>query len=510
MYSENKREMPPSSEIEKPFAPRRLRNLSPRQLPREEFNLSAEEQELLETSISSIKDQCGDSIFEEWIPVKVIGGGRQGTIIQVCDFNNCQYVLKVGSALEVDFAIKMGKVGLSPLIYETKSCGDEIIMIAEKMDGDLSTFLYPPTRMDEIMPQVLNIIYEMIAKYRICHRDTKVNNFLWKQVNNEIRIYVTDFGSADICTSREVENPENLKRLLISHLSIFNTSFIKPNEYNVTSSLGYESLVSSNHEDWIFTFLQAERNALINNKNWQAPSNILNKIAYFGLYDTILKEKSKKSHERKSSSPSRGETSLVSKSSERKSNSPTGEKPKSGYDERTKKFFERETNLFNTSETSRRISSILPRKTIEKLNKADTLLVCINNTNMVESRDTIKLVGQLKLKLKFGNYFTVDDLEGRDQDVDLDGRFPEVLDRYKITKKFDFILFLFCGLLGSDPDLVIEGIEKFSQRGSILVFYGTRFSTFGSELERLESELGWERISFSLKGYENFYVLKKK
>src|SRR5581483_435805 len=104
---------------------------------------------------------CGNNLLEKWVPIKLIGKGAQSSIIQVCELGNCDYVLKLADEKEKDFALKMGQTNLSPKIVDHFLCDINLFaIIGEKMDGDLSDFLYPPQpeKLDIIFPQVFNII----------------------------------------------------------------------------------------------------------------------------------------------------------------------------------------------------------------------------------------------------------------------------------------------------------------------------------------------------------------
>jgi len=248
--------------------------------------ISSEQHEKLQKAINFLKNKYGECALKKWTPIKIIGAGMQSNVFQVCQLNKCDYILKMVSPKEAELSIEMGKTGLSPIIYDNIQCGDKIALIAEKMDGDLSDFLYPPQRMNEIMPQVLDIIYKLIADHKICHKDTKVNNFLWKKINNHIKIYIADFGIATECPQKYA-NKEGLEMMLRTHLSIFNMSFVKPELYGVNApeNITDNLLVNDKkYESWIKNFLINENEALKNDQRW---FNMFDSVEYFAYGDMI-------------------------------------------------------------------------------------------------------------------------------------------------------------------------------------------------------------------------------
>lgn len=230
--------------------------------------------------IQWIEGKCPSSdIPKKWTPIKIIGQGKQSLAIQICNYESCNYIIKIGSKWEAEFATKMCKIGLSPLIYETFICGDKVGIIMKKMDGDLSTFLYPPIRMDEIMPQVLDLIYKVVVDHNICHKDPKVNNFLWKEVKGKLRIYITDFGIA-----KECKDSDDTYQILKLSLSIFNKTFISPIESGVSSPKGITHLLKDSnnikYKKWVYTFIKAEYDALAKDKRWKEIYKNFTEVGY--------------------------------------------------------------------------------------------------------------------------------------------------------------------------------------------------------------------------------------
>jgi hypothetical protein len=223
----------------------------------------------------------------------------ESPIIQVCNMNDCDYVLKFSGEWEEERFIKMGKAGLSPRFIESFPCGDDLAIILEKMDGDLSDFLYPPQKiLDEIFPKVFDIIYRMIVDYNVCQNDAKVNNFLWKKTDKGLKIYITDFGMATDCLEEEdFLNKSELQKLLRDHMSAFNNSYVNPSFYGVKipKNLGidtqYGNLITTdpntNKIDWVKTFLKSEEKALKKDKNW---SQFFDSVKFFDYGNLLYPE----------------------------------------------------------------------------------------------------------------------------------------------------------------------------------------------------------------------------
>ena len=112
----------------------------------------------------------------------------------------------------------------------------------------------------------------------------------------------------------------------------------------------------------------------------------------------------------------------------------------------------------------------LDHKISEKINKAKTLLICTNNTELIDK----KYIDKLK---KFGidpdmdTILTIDNpTVNIDRDIDIRGNFPEKLKELKITKKFDTIMLLHCPnrfILKND---FVDGLNEYiSINGNIYI-----------------------------------------
>jgi hypothetical protein len=185
---------------------------------------------------------------------------------------DCDYVLKHVLKQEAEFATELGKAGLSPLIIDSFQCpANWRLIIGEKMDGDLTPFFYPPKQMDEIMPQVFDILYRMVVDYNIVNYDIKINNFLWKKTDTGLKIYITDCGLATKPEENIKDNPKVMKKYLKPAISNFNNSFVHPGLRNVTSAPEMEKDDTRlSHPDWVAMFIKSENQAFLKDHRWSS------------------------------------------------------------------------------------------------------------------------------------------------------------------------------------------------------------------------------------------------
>ena len=137
------------------------------------------------------------------------------------------------------------------------------------MDGDVSMLLYPPTLeiVESIFPQILNIIYTSINTYGICQNDCKVSNFLWKNTDKKVKIYVGDFGIAKKC---KFNNVSDFKKYLVSCLNVFISSFVKLYEFGSSNKDIHKLDINNNkkHILWFDTFMLSLHKAIKNDPKW--------------------------------------------------------------------------------------------------------------------------------------------------------------------------------------------------------------------------------------------------
>jgi serine/threonine protein kinase len=173
--------------------------------------------------------------FKQWKPINIIGQGfgrglnEDNYIYQVCQSNQCNAVLKIVEAGEAEITMLMGDRGIAPRVIDIFTCGTQTMMVMEKIDGDLSDFLYPPRELDVIMAQVLDLLYRVLIDHGISHNDTKVDNFLWKWTDGAIRVYLADYGLAEQCI-------EPCQEKLRQSLNLFNKSYMSPEMWGVKNS----------------------------------------------------------------------------------------------------------------------------------------------------------------------------------------------------------------------------------------------------------------------------------
>lgn len=251
---------------------------------------TAEEHKFSEEMIAKLQttEECHN--LGHWTPIKVLAaGGMNSQILQVCDPDSCDFVLKMFvSEKEADMTTRMGKVGIAPAVLQTIPCKFGLAMVEEKMDGDLSALLYPPepSVLDEIMPQVLDLIYQTLVTHGIRHYDTKVNNFLWRrEKDDKVRVFLADFGNAHW----ETVQPEQLKAILLQQLQVLNESFVMPKEHGVQHPVArkIENLLftpHTAHHNWVCSFMSAEKKALASNSHWHS-LDVWNSVKYSAVCD---------------------------------------------------------------------------------------------------------------------------------------------------------------------------------------------------------------------------------
>lgn len=200
----------------------------------------------LENLQASIKKTCGLSPLSKWRPIAFFASGWQSAIYQVCDTEQCNFLLKTASPEEASFSEQMGLAKIGPPHLETIAC-DEVAekraIVMKKLNGNLGDLLFPPKALDKIFPQVLNLIYRSITEQGVCHRDTKITNFFYELFpDGSPKIYLGDFGLALRCD--ELRDPSRgnyshlrLKSTLREYLNTFIKSFFKPQEFGIETEI---------------------------------------------------------------------------------------------------------------------------------------------------------------------------------------------------------------------------------------------------------------------------------
>ena len=143
---------------------------------------------------------------------------------------------------------------------------------AEKMDGDLSKLFYPPTRMDEILPQVLDIMYRMPVEYNRCYTDTKINNFLWKETDKGIKVYLADLGKPHQCETPTFGNMFGLDGLLADNIITFFASFAYPYEHGIgvpgEKKPVWSLLNDDKYKEWVLSVKKSLKDTMEKDKRW--------------------------------------------------------------------------------------------------------------------------------------------------------------------------------------------------------------------------------------------------
>jgi len=275
-------------EIEKLKIKQKTEKQVAEKLKAEKEKINPQEKEKLEIALTNFGKNC--EIFDKWTPLKLITHSKYKPIIQICNSNDCNFAAKFASLKEAEFSEQMGKVGLSPQILDISQCEDKMVIVAEKFDGDVSEFFYPPHHLNEIIPQVLDLIYQLLVIHGICHNDTAGNNFLWKKTDYGLKVYVTDYSSSDKCQLKDIPKSTEKKSIfdfskppinaiyhqLDKHLNQFIESFIKPGYAGINKPKGLDVL--NKDKPWLMEFLSAIDTALKKDKHWinYYPNGIMN------------------------------------------------------------------------------------------------------------------------------------------------------------------------------------------------------------------------------------------
>jgi serine/threonine protein phosphatase PrpC len=177
--------------------------------------------------------------------VKKIGQEFAQPIYQIClSDNNCDYIIKyIDNKSTNSYQLvqrerlfqQMAYIyGLCPKVIDVIQCETSdhkqkvYGIIMEKMDGDLShLFLNPLTSnsdLDSMWNQILNLI-KKLGEIGIFHNDTKICNFLYKRIQNQIKVFISDFGLAQ-SFDQEISNLAEISYQ--GHVNIFMASLFNP------------------------------------------------------------------------------------------------------------------------------------------------------------------------------------------------------------------------------------------------------------------------------------------
>lgn len=143
------------------------------------------------------KDMAVADCLGKWVPIKRLGSGMFGDVYQVCSgAGDCDYAAKIThklTPLEIELYRKASNLNIAPFFYESFTCGNIQVLIAEMMDGNLYDLLKTyPANLDEILTQVFTLMYRLYNEAGIVHGDTKVCNYLYREGGKEIRL--ADYG----------------------------------------------------------------------------------------------------------------------------------------------------------------------------------------------------------------------------------------------------------------------------------------------------------------------------
>ena len=159
-----------------------------------------------------------------WKPIKIIGEGLGGTVLEVCNLSSCDYIAKIptgyfASKEEVYFLEDVKELNVTPKLIEVIECDyqhqDIPVIIMEKYDGDISSLLSLTYELKNIFAQAFNIIW-LLLQNNIIHNDTRVENFVYKYDENkdDYTVKIIDFGIAKELSRTKLSINEAMKKQL--------------------------------------------------------------------------------------------------------------------------------------------------------------------------------------------------------------------------------------------------------------------------------------------------------
>ena len=186
---------------------------------------------------------CVDDMLGEWVPIKVLGGGMQGTIYEVCNYESCEYILKINASRRSDYestlAREAAKIGVGPKVYHSGVCSDddgesyEYIIIQKLAETMEQHYPYKP---DEVV-QALKLYYKLIDKKGIVQKDLKPQNIMFDRNG---RMYIIDYGLARRIPEDWTQVKLKFQKEVGAHMEaiakfILNALFNKADEFSVNT-----------------------------------------------------------------------------------------------------------------------------------------------------------------------------------------------------------------------------------------------------------------------------------
>lgn len=146
-----------------------------------------------------ILNNCLDTELKDWIPIKFLGSGFNGSVYEVCKAKDCNYVLKIlyprpgprKPNSEAEISRKAADLGIGPKVYDSGECDGFQYIIMQKLDRALDQ-IYPFDCSNFVKAIEL---YQKLYEEGIVHNDLKANNVM---VDNKGKIYIVDYGNAKI------------------------------------------------------------------------------------------------------------------------------------------------------------------------------------------------------------------------------------------------------------------------------------------------------------------------
>ena len=166
--------------------------------------------------------------LNKWTPIRILGGGNQGRVYQMCKDSHCHYAAKIstGGPNEIEMYRQASNLGVAPTFFKGFMCDGKVVIISEKYEGDLYTLLRKPLpndQLDAIFEQVFTIIYRLLREAKIMHNDTKACNFLYKSPYN---VKLGDYGISTI-----LPDPDDWYYPFLKHIGLFMDSLREPDAY---------------------------------------------------------------------------------------------------------------------------------------------------------------------------------------------------------------------------------------------------------------------------------------
>jgi serine/threonine protein kinase len=198
------------------------------------------------------RSQC-EKVYGAWRQGRLVGKGAYGKVYEACKQEDCKYILKVirydsqifqlsgGSSRsikdiynqwfqEIDMHVQMNRCQqgfrcqFSPMLYDAWYCAEgqdvTFYMVMEKFEGNLYNFLdkFKRSKVGGDVWTLLNsyisdtFIYKLVLALEfvhetcnICINDIKLENVLYKKVDDKFLFVFADFGISGQCTRSKDE-----------------------------------------------------------------------------------------------------------------------------------------------------------------------------------------------------------------------------------------------------------------------------------------------------------------